>query len=288
MSEALRIAVVVSTLGRDIAALDRLMESLDRQELPAVEIVVADQSDGHEVAGVVASWAGRLPVRRVVSTRGAAQGRNDGIDALGQGVDVVAVTDDDCTYEPTALAAAARSLGERGCGVLCGALTSSHGERVRFAGEAFELDRRTVWTHAIEAVMFMARDVLHVAGTFDVSIGVGSASPWQSGEGTDLMLRAGDAGYSLWYDSAVRIHESAPELSTEERLSKSRRYARGTGHVIRRHYGRGEQARVVVRPLMAAATHAILGHRREARRYLEVTKGRVEGVVGRTFGRGAR
>lgn len=288
MSEDLRIAVVVSTVGRDVAALDRLLESLERQEHPAAEIVVADQSGSHRVATMLAAWAGRLPVRRVVSTRGLSVGRNDAIRALGDDLHMVAVTDDDCTYEPGTLASAARVFRHTGCGVLCGALKSSQGDRVRSEDVPFALDRRTVWTHAIEPATFVGREVFEDVGLFDVALGVGSPGPWQSGEGTELLLRAMGAGHVLQYDGAVRVHECSQVLSDDERLSKARRYARGTGRVIRRHYGPLEQARVILRPLLAAGGHLLLGHRKEARRYLEVTKGRAEGVVGRTVGRGAR
>jgi glycosyltransferase involved in cell wall biosynthesis len=288
----MKAAVVVSTIGRP-RLLDHLLASLNAQTLRPSEVVIVDQSSDDGTRTVVASWVDRLPVRRLTSTRGLSIGRNIGIAALGD-YDFVAIPDDDTSYVPDTLAqAAAAFAGAPSAGAVSGRLVGTPGRPAQFTSfgdRRMVLDHRTVWTSAIENCCFFRRAFLGAVGGFDEDLGVGAASPWQSGEGTDLLLRGLKAGWTILFDPQIVIIEYNPELpSLGDRAYhiKARHYARGTGRVFRRHHGLGLQARVVFRPLAAAAFSMACGRCALAMWYFQRAVGRVEGLTGRVL-RGPR
>ena len=147
------------------------------------------------------------------------------------------------------------------------------------------LDRSTVW-RAIEPSMFVRRTAFEAVGGFCESIGTGCASPWQSGEGTDLLLRVLAAGGRVI--SLRSTHVLGPgerrDLVDDEIVAKHRRYNRGVGHVFREH---DYPARAYVRTIAAPWLRAVqarqvstLAVRIAAARSV----GRLEGLLGRTFG----
>lgn len=278
---SVQIALVISTVGR-AAELDALFTSLREQTNPPVEVVVADQSGSNEIAAVVQRWEGVLPVHRIASRGGAAAGRSDGLAALTSGWQAVGFPDDDVTYPPTTLAAVGDAL-ERGLDGVTGRLIDSDGNDRRLSFDAIgqDLTTRNVWTHAIEATTFLSRALLDEVGVFDRELGVGTFTPWQSAEGTDLLLRALRAGRRVVFDPAVTVVDNPADAGPPP-LSKVRAYARGTGRVMRRHYGPAGQLRSVIRPLAGAVIAATRGRRAEAARHLQAAIGRAEGVIGRT------
>jgi glycosyltransferase involved in cell wall biosynthesis len=101
------VTVVVPTRDRP-AGLRRCLAALRAQDLPGLEIVVAD--DGSRDAAAVAAAVAATPGARLVRTggRGPAAARNAG--AAAARAPVVCFTDDDCAPEPGWAAALAAAL----------------------------------------------------------------------------------------------------------------------------------------------------------------------------------
>ena len=75
----------------------------------------------------------------------------------------------------------------------------------------------TVWNRVNSHTLFLRRDAVAQAGRFDESLGLGSGQPWHSGEETDFVVGALQAGARIEYDpSFVVVHPqrrpTAPEL----------------------------------------------------------------------------
>lgn len=279
----MRIGLVCSTIGRP-QGVDDLLRSIHRQTRVPEQVVVVDQSQGDEVMRVVKTWEGRVPVLRVACPRrGLSYGRNVGIAAL-EPVDVVGFPDDDCVYASQLLERLDRAFTADGtlAGV-CGRLISkgAGGSRMRSVGSRRALDRSTVWTLAIEPAMFVRSSILRQVGLFDETLGTGGPTRWQSGEGTELLIRALDAGLRIEHHPDCVVEEVDPRvfMTHDEYLGKVRRYARGTGRVYRMHYSWIVCARIVAGPLGAALLAAAKRDIPEARRYIEVTLGRLEGML---------
>lgn len=94
MNETVAVSVVITTIGRP-ERLAACLESLARCDPAPGEVVVVDQSSDDRTSAVADRFiaAGVRSVR--CSERGVSRGRNAGLEAAG--LDVVAMTDDDCT-----------------------------------------------------------------------------------------------------------------------------------------------------------------------------------------------
>ncbi|GAA4604506.1 hypothetical protein GCM10023195_15360 [Actinoallomurus liliacearum] len=283
MSAQPRMACVVATIGRPVH-LDTLLRSLADQTLPPSHVIVVDQSTNTKTADVIDTWRDRLPLRRLTSARGLSLGRNTGLAALGDDYDIVTFPDDDVRLAPDALAnaAAAFATGDH-IGVVSGALITPSGrlDRQQAPARPTPLTERTVWV-AAEGATSVRSAFLRSVGGFDETLGVGNPTPWQSGEGTDLLLRGLRAGWTILFDPAIAVHETCEEDGPAEPRcrAKARHYARGTGRVYRRHHGIRRQLISVLRPLGGLLLCSFTGRGAEARWHWQRALGRAEGLTG--------
>lgn len=285
MTEDLQVpplSIVVSTIGRP-AAMKRLIASLAEQTRPDLfELIVVDQSDDQESAAVAQQAQVPFRVLTTTSARGACRGRNVGTQfARGQ---ILAFPDDNCQYTSTTVAEVVSALAERpGVGILSGLLVTESGSpsMLRWPSETTVITRKNVQQTAIEATMFVRREVFTSVGGFDESIGVGSAGPYQAGEATDLILRALAAGATGLFDPAIHIvHEDFREAVEANFTQKMRGYGCGLGHVYRtNHLPAREVAYYASRKLAAAVVRTAKGRRDLARADLAWARGLVTGYA---------
>lgn len=274
----MRISVVIPTLGRR-DHFEKVFRSIDAQEHRPVQVIVVNQGgEAEKIRRAAEPYAG-LDVVVISSDRGASKARNAGVAAAAD-VDIIGFLDDDCLYAPSALSEAVKAFESPDVGATSGRLMAVQ-ERVQFGEKARDIDTRTVWTHAIEATTFVRASVLAEVGPFDECLGIGCPTPWQSGEGTDLLIRIIRAGHRVTYSPSIVVHELQEPVASAQWITKVRAYARGTGRVYRRHYGLLSWGRVVAAPLVAAIYAAGNGRREEAARKVQASIGRLEGLLGR-------
>lgn len=282
------VSLVVATLGRT-SELDRLLDSLEAQGLPPHEVIVVDQNDDDRLVARLSARTKRLPIMhlRTAGERGLSRARNHGWRrATG---DILLFPDDDCWYPTNFLEQAVATMAATGCDVLAGRAAKETGESIngRYELEACRAGRENIWTTGIEWVMLFRRAVLETIGGYDEDVGVGAATPWQACEGADIVLRADAAGFVCRFDPALTGHHAelvvdAPDLHARR---KARSYGRGMGHVLRRAgFGLGSQSYWLSRPCGGALFSLLRGNGRMARYYIQVTLGRLEGMLGRTIG----
>lgn len=276
------LSIVVSTIGRP-QAMTRLLDSLVHQTaIGKFELIVVDQSRDQESARVVNE--ANLPFRALTTTsgRGACRGRNVGT-SFAQGA-ILAFPDDNCVYTPGAVATVIDLMSTpSNVGILSGLLVTAQGapSMLRWPDVRTEITRSNVQRTAIEATMFIKRDVFAEVGGFDESIGVGSAGPYQAGEATDLILRALRAGTEGVFDPSIRIiHEDFREAVEQNFSAKMRGYGRGIGRVYRiNHLPAYEVAYYASRKVAAAAVRTVRGRRDLSRADLAWARGLVEGYL---------
>lgn len=136
------------------------------------------------------------------------------------------------------------------------------------------------------ATLYRRADYLAVGG-YDPLRGSGSASPWQSGEGPDLLLRLAERdGFSIeWVgDVVVQAQTEFAHLPPEERRRKLRNYGRGAGNVLRtwRYPLWYKVAHLVAAALMPLRNP----DKFTVRDAMALFVGRAEGLAGRPFSRG--
>jgi hypothetical protein len=167
----------------------------------------------------------------VDSRGGASQGRNDAVAVLREDVDVIAFPNDHCLYREGTLEGVARLFdADADLAGLAGTLLEPTGPRFKLPPSGRALNRWTVW-RAIEPTIF----VRSCFAWFRPGIGTGSDSPWQAGEGTDLLLRLIRQGRRVVAAPEIVVlgRGERRSLSGQEWQTKLRSYARGTGYVLR-------------------------------------------------------
>ena len=277
-------SLVVSTRGRS-GELANLLNALERQDFRDFEVIVVDQNSDDRLEAVLQRRR-NFYVQRIArpDERGLSRGRNVGWrESCGE---YICFPDDDCWYDADFLTLAASKLAKARVDFLSGRAADASGRDIngRFATSAQAIRMSNVWVTQIEWVVFFRRSMLELVGGYDVEIGVGATSPWQSGEGQDLVLRALAAGATGWFDPSLmgRHAELIIRNPPPAAIRKGRLYGRGMGHVLRRHrFGPAAGAYWVFRPLARAALSACRFKLGEARYYTQVSLGRLEGVIGR-------
>lgn len=278
----IRLGLAITTIGRPVA-LEQLLRSAAESTMPPAAVAIANQSGGP--LGIDTTRY-PFPVTIRKSSGGSSAGRNDAVRDLPPDVTVLGFPNDDSFYPPTTLARIAQKfdVASPPVAIACAPLTAGASTRP-LPDSGTSLDRTTVW-RAIEWCMFVQRAAFVEAGGFRTDVGTGSNSLWQSGEGTDLLLRFMSTGRQVVSapEAGVCGMDERRQLSDDAFVAKHRRYARGTGFVYRvHHYPMSARLRIVVAPwlrLAGSAEPIPLALRIAYARSV----GRVEGLLGRTVG----
>ena len=281
-------SLVVSTKGR-VNEVAELLSSLHAQSYRDFEVLVVDQNSDDRLFAVV-NEARSYPIAHLLcpGERGLSRGRNVGWHAASG--TFVCFPDDDCWYDPGYLAYAKIQLEETGADVLTGRSAAADGRSIngRFEGSAQNVScRRLVWTTQIEWVAFFRRTTLQQINGYDEDVGIGAASPWQSCEGQEIVLRALLTGATCYYDPDLvgRHAEMRVDNPSPATIRKARAYGRGMGHVLRKHkFGPFAKVYWISRPLAHSALMLASGELARTRYYLQVAVGRLEGAFGRILG----
>ena len=243
--------LVVATRGR-VSELSRLLDSLEAQTHGAFRVVVVDQNEDDRVAQALAGRA--LDALHLRSAPGLSRARNEALELLS--ADVVAFPDDDCVYPAELLEAVGRQLGDDPA--LDGVSARTADERGRsdagWPPSQQLLTKVNVWNLVASAGVFLRRPVLERVGRFDERLGLGSPESWSSGEETDYVIRALEAGAQIRYDPALQVEH---DLAVHDRAglrTRGLREGASVGYLLRKHgYPPRTLARMFIRPLGGAA-----------------------------------
>ena len=281
MAEAasdLRFDLVVATVDRT-DNLDSLLSSLDAQSHRAFRVVVVDQNDDDRLERVLAGHAG-LEMLRLRAPRGLSRARNAALPSLN--ADVVAFPDDDCLYAPDLLARVAeRFAADPGLDSLAGRPVAADGRMAgRWPPPAQRIRPETVFHTAISHTIFLRLSVVGRVGGFDERLGLGSGTPWSSGEEIDFLVRALHARARIEYDPSLVVTHPVKAASPDELVALGRRDGGSLGYVLAANrYPAGTILRLLVRPLVASVAFAVLLDRTRARFQLATLGGRLRGLV---------
>ncbi|MHC8503600.1 glycosyltransferase family 2 protein [Pseudonocardia artemisiae] len=273
------IAVVIPTLGASATKLLRLLTSIQKQSFPPHEVVVVSQGPVLLPDSLLTAY-GFENARVIRSETGLSRARNRGLEALQCDWDIVALPDDDVWYSDNAFEKAWGLLERTGAEALSGSLylPGRIPSRHQFPNQTIDLDASNVWSGSIEAAYFFRRRFIHGVGGYDESLGLGSRTPWQSGEGTDLLLRGIKKGYRVLGAPDIEVWEDPQPVSGGLiGFERHRKYGRGTGRVYRLRYSVPARILFTLRSIGAVVTA------RSRPRLLAKSAallGRIEGMMG--------
>lgn len=280
-----RIGVAVTTIGR-WDELRKLLSDLAAQSYPPAAVAIAhhDPSGSADVDELIRPFADTLEIKTVVSARGISNGRNAAAAAIGDEVDWLWFPNDTNRVEADFLERVARHCVDPTT-VCAVQMVDREGPRHPLPAPGTKFTKRTVWG-AMEPATILRRDQFTAAGGFNPSLGSGADSPWQSGEGPDLLLRMStleDFSIEWVPDIHVNAQTEFAHLPPRERRRKQRNYGRGAGYVLRTwHYPLWyKAAHLVAAALMPVRNPTKFGFSES----FALLVGRTEGVLGRPFTR---
>jgi glycosyltransferase involved in cell wall biosynthesis len=279
----LKVSVVIPSLHPDEGLL-RLIKSLELQSCEFQKIVIVDQSENQASHDIVQQYSGPLLkyIHIVSSPPGLSRARNMGIERIGTEWDVALLPDDDVWLVSDAIASIGQALqggAEAGSGRLTPASPEA-GSRISFPDEGVEIRQGNVWRTSIEACYFITPRFLRKVGLYDESLGLGANSPWQSGEGTDLLLRGLAQGLKIVYVPQYELCEAARlPLDAKGNRRRLRQYARGTGRVFARNYSISNRGRLLAKSIIKMVIQLPRGSE-VTRNNWQILKGRIEGLAG--------
>jgi len=232
-----KFSLIVSTLGERPDDLGSLMRSLLPQSDYVADVIVVDQNpDPRRVSALLQPFQGTLPIRRLRSQRGLSRARNLGL-PLASGT-LVAFPDDDCFYPEGLLQWASNWFeAHRKYDILAVGVNDAEGVP---SGNRWPQDRCDI--HPINAFRTTFSSSLFIrtgvakSGKFDIGLGVGSGTPYGSGEETDYVLRLMLAGARARFDRTRHIvHPRRDMLSGSGSAQRAQSYGFGMGHLLRLH-----------------------------------------------------
>jgi hypothetical protein len=282
-----RIGVAITTVGR-WDELRNLLGDLAAQSCPPTAVAIAhhDPAGSADLEALTRDFADTFHIKTVVSARGISNGRNAAAEVIGDDVDWLWFPNDTNRVDADFLERVSHHCvaPTTVCAVQ---MVDREGPRHPLPAPGTKFTKRTVWG-AMEPATILRRDQFVAAGEFNPALGSGADSPWQSGEGPDLLLRMCTLdGFSVEWVGDIYVHAQTEfaHLPPRERRRKQRNYGRGAGYVLRTwHYPLWyKAAHLVAAALMPVRNRTKFG----VRESFALLVGRTEGVLGRPFTRKA-
>jgi glycosyltransferase involved in cell wall biosynthesis len=263
--------LVVATIDRS-AELEALLGSLDRQTQDRFRVLLVDQNNDERIAELVPRHPA-LKIERLRSGKGLARARNAALSQLTS--EVVAFPDDDCLYPDDLLERVARRFAGD---LRLDGLTGRGGASASWRRDPALLTRDNLWNRAISYTIFLRREVVERVGPFDEQLGLGSGTPWSSGEEIDYLIRAIDTGARIEYEPSLVVTHPEPSFSAPTWRAVGARDGASVGYLLRKHrYPRSRVARMLVRPAGGAMLAGLRRNGNRAAFHLATLRGRVLG-----------
>jgi glycosyltransferase involved in cell wall biosynthesis len=232
-----KVSLIVATLGERPEELRALLNSLVPQVDFISNIVVVDQNpDPNVLPAVLRQFSDTLPINHTHSKRGLSRARNRGL-RLATGA-LVAFPDDDCVY-PDGLLSWVVNWFQTNIeyDILAVGVKDASGVRSgnRWLQKSCDIRSINAFRTTFSSSLFLWTD-LAVTARFNEDLGIGSGTPYGSGEETDYVLRLLDTRARGRFDSSRHVvHPRRDMLSGNCAPSRAQAYGFGMGHLLRRH-----------------------------------------------------
>jgi hypothetical protein len=121
----------------------------------------------------------------------------------------------------------------------------------------------------------------YLVGGFDEKLGVGSGTPWGSGEETDWLIRCIETRMVLNYDPGLKVfHEEPVALFNQSVQRRALSYGRGMGAVYRKHsFPLVMLLKSFTKPIIGSIFFFGTFHYQKGIFYLNTAKGRISGYL---------
>jgi hypothetical protein len=256
-----KLSLIIATLGERPFDLWALLRSLTPQARFIKEVIVVDQHlDPNHVPALLNSFRDSLPIIHTRSKRGLSRARNRGLSLVSG--DLVAFPDDDCFY-PDGLLEWVVDWFESNFEYDILAVGANDTEGLmsgnRWFQDSCEIKPVNAFRTTFSSSLFLCADLAQSA-RFDEQLGIGSGTPFGSGEETDYVLKLLRTRARGRFDRTRHIvHPRRDMLSENTSSHRALAYGVGMGHVLRLNSLSGIWAGFLTYNLVRAGAAALHG-----------------------------
>ena len=247
-----KISLIMATLGRKEEP-ERFLASLQAQSYRNFELIVVDQNEADYLNDIIMSYQEKFALKYIrIQEKGLSKARNIGLKYVTG--DILGFPDDDCQYMKDTLEKVEREFSRRNCIGITGILVHTPVEMP--VEKALKINLYNVWTRGISTTMFFKKTVVDVVGVFDEMLGVGSGTPYGSGEETDYMIRILKNNGVLFNVSSIIVQHPKENLKDDKIKEKAYNYSRGRMYVLKKNgYGALFKLCNIIYPLLKCTVY---------------------------------
>lgn len=273
------ISLVITTKNRSME-LSKALDSFVNQTESDFEIICIDQSENTDTESVVERFKSKLKITYIrQSSSGASRGRNLGLSHVKG--DVVGFPDDDCWYPEDLIKNISFIFKKEQLDILTFKLvdpTLNNKPITTFLSDTQYVNKKNVWHGGVAAGLFV-KSSLAKKLKFDEELGVGSGTPYGSGEETDFLLRALVAGSKILYKNDLFAYHPLKDINIPEQIiGRMYSYGVGLGRVVRKNnLGIFFTLKIFIRPLGGALLSLLKFNLLKSKSYIASFSGRVRG-----------
>jgi glycosyltransferase involved in cell wall biosynthesis len=278
----MKFSLILATVGR-IEELDKFLQHLDGQTYRNFELIIVDQNSDGILGPLIRQYQDRFPLLHLRSGRGLSRARNVGLQHVSG--DVVSFPDDDCWYAPDTLEWIERKFyqNERLDGITGrGVDVERPGDYLFFSRRSGWVDKRNVFRCSTSISIFLRMSALQAIGAFDETLGTGSGDGKYAAEDSDILIRAIESGFRIYYCADLCILHPYPVPTYDGGFTKKAYgYSVGFGYVLKKHdYPISFVVYTWVRALGGAVVSLLAFNFPKSRYHFTILKGRVLGWLG--------
>jgi glycosyltransferase involved in cell wall biosynthesis len=261
------VSLITCTLGRKDKLL-RMLQSLRQQDPLQFELILVDQNAPGFLDAELEPFRSQFSVTHLYTAKGLSLGRNAGLQSAR--ADLVAFPDDDCWYRPGTIQQVIGLFhAHPGLDFISGRTRDANGmaSLSPTLDHAVRIGRDNYLLCGNSNTIFARMSAVRRIGGFDERLGVGAATPFQSGEESDLLLSAMAAHMQLGYFPDLAVHHDQVDQSNAAAwVDRAAKYGAGYGAILRKHdFGAAYLCLRVLRSLLRSLLHAARLQGTEAR-----------------------
>lgn len=225
------ISLIMATVNRKIEV-KKMLNSLSKQTYKNFEVIIVDQNKENILEEIINSF-NNLNIKHIrIDKKGLSLARNIGLNYIkGK---IVGFPDDDCQYKEDTLEEVVKFFYEnKNIGAVTGKIIRDINEKK--GNEVVFVNKYSIWKRGISFTMFFRKSVIDEIGEFDEVLGVGSGTPFGSGEETDYMIRIIERKIPFCNTDKILVYHPDEKWDSPDIYKKIYSYTKGRIYVLKKH-----------------------------------------------------
>ena len=202
-----KLLLLATTRDRPPIYLERLFNSLAAQDNKNFILLLGDQSQNGISVSFLNDYKGKFSFKIVkILPCGLSEARNILLGIAPKGYEWFTLTDDDCYYPPDCFSQFAKYQAlEPSAAAFAGNPCETIEDCACSEQSLHSLNCFSAIQKAPSYVLFFRRTAFESVGLFDTCMGIGSNTPWQSGEETDILIRMIVSGFRVYRAKGINV-----------------------------------------------------------------------------------